>query len=551
MSARLETNPRVIILVFFVLVSLLSIFINGIEFGIDFKGGTIFQIELEEKVSSDKMSTITAIIGERLDAFGLRDTKVNSLGDEFIAAQIAETDPEKIEQLETLLKTQGKFESILEGDVLFEGSDIIQIFKDPARGYGVVGQGNDGTGRPISYTWTLPFLLSQTAGEKFSKGIFHKCDAVSFGQQSGTVYDCKETYFFIDKPRDSVLIVPSKVFSDDTSLLIAGNSFENIPVGTSIDELILNSGSPSFVIANNGLSETQLAELSNLVNTNHNAIVHPSLSRDDEQALIGLGFIIKKVEPKDSIIPWIWTAIGARQVIGINANIANLNPFVENIENARIFSELVIEGSSPSQEEAHRELKALGVLLETGSLPIGIKSISKETISPLLGNEFLNSVLIIGLVGLAVVSIVIYIRYRILKLVLPIIITGMSEIILILGFASLVKFNLDLAAVAGILAAVGTGVDHQIIITDELLKGELVTTDTLLARAKKAFFIIFATAATTIATMLPIIFFSFGLGKLRGFAIIIIVGVLVGIFISRPAFSVLVQHVLKSEHKDD
>lgn len=551
MSKRLETNPRVLILVFFVLVSLFSIFINGIEFGIDFKGGTIFQIELEEKVPVDKMSTITSIIGERLDAFGLKDTKVNSLGDEFIAAQIAETDPEKIEQLETLLKTQGKFEAVLKGDVLFEGSDILQIFKDPAQGYGVTVTGSNSQGGQVPAGWQLPFLLNQEAAEKFSKGVFHRCSAVSFNQQTGSIYDCETTFFFIDKPKESVLIISSTTFSNDTSLLTVGSIFENIPVRTSIDELILNSGVQHFVAANDGLSETQLEELSSLANTNPNAIVHPSLSRDDEQALIGLGFIIKKVDPKDSTIPWIWTATGARQVIAITPGIANLEPRIDNVDNARIFSQLVITGSAINGDEAQRELKALEVLLETGSLPIGIKSISKETISPLLGNEFLNSALIIGLVGLVVVSIVIYIRYRILKLVLPIIITAMSEIILILGFASLVNFNLDLAAVAGILAAVGTGVDHQIIISDELLRGDLVTTDTLIVRAKKAFFIIFATAATTIATMLPIIFFSFGLGKLRGFAIIIIVGVLVGIFISRPAFSILAQHVLKSEHKDD
>ena len=222
MSKRLETNPRILILVFFVLVSLFAIFVNGIEFGIDFKGGTIFQIELEEKVPADKMSTITSIIGERLDAFGLKDTKVNSLGDKFIAAQIAETDPEKIERLETLLKTQGKFEAVLEGKTLFEGSDILQIFKDPAQGYGVIGSGN-GVDGPAS--WQLPFLLSQDAGERFSKGVFHRCNVVSFNQQTGSLYDCENTFFFIDKPKHSVLLIPSKTFSDDTSLLLLGSIF--------------------------------------------------------------------------------------------------------------------------------------------------------------------------------------------------------------------------------------------------------------------------------------------------------------------------------------
>jgi len=55
----------------------------------------------------------------------------------------------------------------------------------------------------------------------------------------------------------------------------------------------------------------------------------------------------------------------------------------------------------------------------------------------------------------------------------------------------LINWNLDLAAIAGILAAVGTGVDDQIVITDEALKGARVARNWK-SRMKNAFFIIFA-----------------------------------------------------------
>ena len=48
----------------------------------------------------------------------------------------------------------------------------------------------------------------------------------------------------------------------------------------------------------------------------------------------------------------------------------------------------------------------------------------------------------------------------------------MNEIIILLGFAALVGWNLDLAAIAGIIIAAGTGVDDQIVITDETLKSK-------------------------------------------------------------------------------
>ena len=542
---ELVKKPKVLFLIILVVVSLLAISFNGIEFGIDFKGGTLFQIQLDESVSAEKMSTITAIISERLDAFGLKDTKVNSWGEDFVAAQIAETDPDRIEQLESLLRTQGKFEATIDGEILFEGKDILQVYSDATSGYGVIEKGEN------VFSWQLPFLLNQKAAENFSKKVFHKCSATSFDVDLGTSYDCEQTYFFIDKPQESILVIPSTMYSLDSDLLQRGNFLENIPEETSIEELLTNASLPYLVVnTDDNFSVLELEQLNGFVGEKGKAIIHSSVSEGKKEILLGLGFELIESSQVDSEIPWVWTVTGARQVIGLTPGITNLDPYVEDVSKAKMFSKLLITGSGGSMEEAYSELKALQVLLETGSLPIGIKSISKETISPMLGEEFLGSTLLIGIVALLTVALVIFIRYRVLELVIPIIITGASETLLILGFASLVHYNLDLAAVAGILAAVGTGVDHQVIITDELLRGEASVSGTLVNRVKKAFFIIFATSSTTVATMLPIILFSFGLGKLRGFAIITVIGVLIGIMITRPAFSVMAEHVLKKKDKD-
>ena len=540
------SNWRVILMGVVIAISLLSIVFNGIALGVDFNGGTIFQIELDESVTPEQMTTITAVMGERIDAFGLKDTKVTSLGDKFVSAQTAETDPERVEELESLLKTQGKFEATLNGEILFAGKDIIQVFKDPAQGYGLT---TGSPGQPVQ--WQLPFLLSQSAGEKFSHGVFHKCTAVSFNQQSGSVYDCEKTYFFIDRPSQSVLIIPESTFSKDSSMLLAGNVLENVPSETDIDELLVNANLPFVVVSGTGFSESQLTQLTNLFSENPTAIIPENFPTAQTQELEEIGFTIKEIPQASPTIPWVWSIVGARQVISVTPGIANLDPYVESPANAHIFSQLVITGSGSNEENALHELKALEVLLQTGSLPVGIKSISKETISPLLGEEFLFNTLIIGLAGLVVVSLIIYLRYRISKLVLPILLTGISEIIITLGLISILKINLDLASVAGILAAVGTGVDDQIIITDELLKGEVATSDNLKNRSKKAFFIIVATASTAIVTMLPILLLSFGFGKLRGFALTTILGILIGIIITRPAFSVFLQELLKGEQKTE
>ncbi|MBW1839332.1 MAG: hypothetical protein JRI49_05290 [Deltaproteobacteria bacterium] len=112
----------------------------------------------------------------------------------------------------------------------------------------------------------------------------------------------------------------------------------------------------------------------------------------------------------------------------------------------------------------------------------------------------------------------------------------------LLGMAT---WTIDLPAIGGIIAAIGTGVDHQIIIADETLdrkKGDK-RDYTMKDRIKRAFFIIFGAAATTIAAMIPLM--SIGIGFVRGFAITTIVGVLVGILVTRPAYARIIEAMNK------
>ncbi|PIN84653.1 MAG: hypothetical protein COV47_06110 [Candidatus Diapherotrites archaeon CG11_big_fil_rev_8_21_14_0_20_37_9] len=534
-------KPRMIIWLALLLLSLSALLFNGLLFGVDFEGGTIFQIELEESVSTTQMDTITSIVSQRLDAFGLSDTKVNPLGDDLIAAQIAETDVKKIEQLENILKTQARFEALIDGQLLFKGSDIKQIFQDGANGFGVSQEGD------ARFTWRLPFLLSQEAAASFSKGVFHRCTSIGFDPSTGSSYDCDSTYFFIDRPDDGVIILPTAVYTVDNELLFKGNPSENIPVQLDVETLMGNSDVP-YLIADSNFTATQLDNLAELKKTKKKALVHSSAPAELRTQLESLGFKVVEIKSDKDEVPWIWSAVGARQVISITPGIANLEPYVENVQNAAIFSQLNITGSSTSAEEATQELKSLQILLETGSLPIGIKSISKQTISPLLGSEFLSTTLLIGFIALIIVSLVLFLRYRKIKLAAPMVIVALSEIVIIAGTLSFMSYRLDLAAVTGILAVVGTGVDDQIVITDELLRGEASAGGSFVNRVKKAFFIIFAAAATTIVTMLPIILFGFGFGKLVGFALTTILGVLIGVFVTRPAFSIIAEYLLKDEN---
>jgi preprotein translocase subunit SecD len=89
---------------------------------------------------------------------------------------------------------------------------------------------------------------------------------------------------------------------------------------------------------------------------------------------------------------------------------------------------------------------------------------------------------------------------------------------------------------------IGTGVDQLVIISDEVISGGRSSVSMYRKRISFAFGIIFASAATTIVAMFALALMA--LGTLRGFAIVTIVGLVIGIFITRPAYARIIEEIL-------
>jgi preprotein translocase subunit SecD len=206
-------------------------------------------------------------------------------------------------------------------------------------------------------------------------------------------------------------------------------------------------------------------------------------------------------------------------------------------------------GATPEDQKrnALSELKELKSVISGGKLPVSTVIGSAYVVAPQLGEKFLTYSYLGIFLAIIAVSTVIVIRYRKISLVAPIVIISICEIFITTTIIG-VFGTLDLAAMAGIIALIGTGVNDQIIITDEILKrGKAGDEEAQMQyrnakeRIAKAFYIIFAVAGAIIAAMLPL--FLSGIVEVMGFALSTIVGVIVGIGITRPAFGVIVQEL--------
>jgi len=199
--------------------------------------------------------------------------------------------------------------------------------------------------------------------------------------------------------------------------------------------------------------------------------------------------------------------------------------------------------STGQGDEGQRKARELQIHLSAGALPVNVEVVGSGQVSADLGEKFKEQVAIAGIIALVTVAFAIYFRYRQPNIIIPMLATSFSEVLIILGFTAIVGFQLDLPTITGIIAVIGTGVDHLIIITDEVLAGGAMPPDKVYrSRLTKAFAIIMAAAATVVIAMSPLLIMGFG--ALKGFAVITIIGVLIGVGIARPAYAVIIQGLL-------
>ncbi|MBR9679436.1 MAG: hypothetical protein GOU99_00090 [Candidatus Altiarchaeota archaeon] len=195
-----------------------------------------------------------------------------------------------------------------------------------------------------------------------------------------------------------------------------------------------------------------------------------------------------------------------------------------------------VTGGAQTYDEAKQNSDFLTAILMTGAIPTTMEIVSMQRVSPTLGAEFLRSTSFAGIIAAALVGLVIFIRYKSPVITSAILFTALSELLITMSIASFINWELDLSAIAGLIITLGTGVNQQIIMTDELKLGKTKK------RIKDAMFIILASFATIFSTMLPLMWI--GIGSVRGFAVTTIIGVVIGYFITRPAYLAFIEEVM-------
>ena len=224
----------------------------------------------------------------------------------------------------------------------------------------------------------------------------------------------------------------------------------------------------------------------------------------------------------------------------------------------------VIEG-----DFTYDSAKALADKINAGSLPFKLEATSTDIISPTLGTGALNAMLIAGVIAFVLICLYMIFVYKLAGAVASIALAGqvICTIAAISGFIpSIESFTLTIPGIAGIILAVGMGVDANVV-SFERIKEELNNGKTLNGAIevgyKRAWSAVFDSNITVVfvavilmgafgptdslfAKMLNFIFFSFGAstaGTIYSLGYTLLVGIILnfvfGIFASRLMLSSL------------
>jgi len=175
------------------------------------------------------------------------------------------------------------------------------------------------------------------------------------------------------------------------------------------------------------------------------------------------------------------------------------------------------------------EASNLAALIRAGALPVALNEVQTSTITASLGVEALNRSIDAAKIGIVLVLLFMLIVYRIPGLVASVTLT--LYLLLVLSIFISLDATLTLPGIAALILSIGMAVDANVIIF-ERLKEEIRNGKTVRAALdsgyKRAYRTIIDANVTTLIA--GIVLYQFGSGPIRGFAIMLMIGLGVSVF---------------------
>jgi preprotein translocase subunit SecD len=211
----------------------------------------------------------------------------------------------------------------------------------------------------------------------------------------------------------------------------------------------------------------------------------------------------------------------------------------DEVKSAPVIKGQIFDNGTIEGKFTKTSAEDLALTLKSGALPAKIDYQEERTVGPSLGADSIRSGVEASLGGLALVIFFMLFYYRgsginaVVALILNMLLT-MAALVMI-------KSTLTLPGIAGLILGIGMAVDSNVLIFERIreeIRLGLGVEESIKIGFERAFVTIIDTHITTIISSL--ILYMYGSGPIRGFAVTLILGLLINlftaVFVSRTIF---------------
>ncbi len=223
----------------------------------------------------------------------------------------------------------------------------------------------------------------------------------------------------------------------------------------------------------------------------------------------------------------------------------------EVVSSPSVSGQLTESSATITGYETYDEADAVASVIESGRLPIDFEVSESRSISARLGEDAINKSLLAGVIGMAIIFIIMIVVYGGMGIAADIALF-IYTLLYIIFMAIVPGVQLTLPGIAGILLSIGMAVDANIVIY-ERIKEEYRNGKTVLASVdsgfKRAVITVIDSNVTTILSAAVLYFLC--PGTIKGFAITLFIGIVLSmitsIFVTRWYLKIMLSLSEKKE----
>lgn len=260
------------------------------------------------------------------------------------------------------------------------------------------------------------------------------------------------------------------------------------------------------------------------------------------------------IDPSTSapVVSMQMNAEGAREWARITGS--NIGKRCAIILDGGVYSAPVIQGKIPTGSSQISgmpnldEAKLLEIVLKAGALPAPVETLEQRTVGPSLGQDSINEGVSSSLIGFVLIGIFMIMYYKTggAFSVVALSVTIVNLLGILAGFGA----TLTLPGIGGIVLTMGMAVDANVIIF-ERIREEMALGKTLKASVDSGFKLSFAPIFDSHVTsfITGIILYQFGSGPVQGFALTLMIGLVVSLFSQLVIVRVIYDFLLNKGYK--